>query len=280
MTTTTRFRFALVAAVILVSGCKETAAPPVDTTAPLAAVAKITYATDSALIFTSRVVAIRDLVKAYDAAGNELPSSRLSLSIPAGWSLRNDSIVTPANERAGKLTATAKATGGASLAEATTDETVITSALDMRGFTWTASWKCYQPAPMKVLIGGPNNAPIDSAHYAAVVDSTSYAGQDAAFIRNYGGVATVWWKGIAHFWYRDGTDVVANVSDPIPLSRQAPDSLVFDPSYATNAKDKLVATRGPGGGFTYTGGSWCRSFEWAPGTVRGPVTLTGTTKAP
>lgn len=260
----------LTLATAALAACQNDPVEPKPIEKPLPAVAKITYATDAALIFTSKVVPIRRLVKAFDSAGNELPSSRLAFVLPGSWSIRNDSIIAPSSENAGTFRAYAKPiAGGATFDHAPGhDSAFVTSGIDLRQYNWTATYTCSQPKSVSV-VRTSDNTPIDSVQYTSQVDSVAYAGADSSFIRNYGGVGTIFWTGSGIRFLRDGRRDTIQTADPIPLARQAPDSLVFDPSYT--GADKLLAVRSAGPTFVYAGGSWCKT-EWSYGT-RGPVTL-------
>lgn len=247
--------------------------PPPEPT-KLATIAKIVYTTESALVFTNHRVPVRSLVKAYDSAGVELSPKVLALALPAGWTRVNDSLSAPSLERAGTLVASPApgytvAPLRASFANAVGDAALLTAGLDLRTFGWVATWKCAQPEAISNLRTA-NGVPIDSVIYNAVIDSVSYA-SDSSFLRNYGGVAQMWWSGNGSRFLRDGTRDTIFTADPIPISRQAPDSLIFDPSFT--GTDKLLVIRS-GAGTTYTGGSWCRS-DWP---TREAVTLSGIAK--
>jgi hypothetical protein len=265
-------------AFLAAAACADPSSPRTDTTTPIDTVPKvasIAYATDAALVFVKHVAAVRDLVKAYDSTGAELSSSVLDLQLPAGWTRAGDSVHAPTAETFGIFRATAKAANSlrAELANAAEmDSTALTAGLDLRTYNWTAAWTCSQPDSVSVIKWG-DGTPVDTARYSVAIDSTGYAGSDSSFIRNYGGVATMYWHGTGTFVLRDGRTETAAVGDPIPILRQAVDTLVFDPSYT--GSDDLTATKA-GGSTTYSGASWC-SQDWRFGT-RGPVTLAGTPK--
>lgn len=241
---------------------------------PLQQVSRITYATDNALVFTGQTVAVRDLVKAYDAGGVELPSTMLSLTLPAGWTQVGDSLRAPSAERVGALRAAAKAShaltaGGARFAvgDAPTDSTVLTAGVDLRAYHITASWSCAQPAPNRSIISR-SGLPVDSMLYRAVaVDSVVYP-LEAGWVYNFGGAAQLRTSGTAFVYVRDGSvDTATTLTGLVTLARQAPDSLVWGyPGVSgTTVSVKTAPT-------TYTGGTWCDQ-SWP---VRGEVTVTAT----
>lgn len=248
-------------------GCTEPIEPP------LQQVSRITYATDNALVFTGRTVAVRDLVKAYDAGGAELPSNMLSLTLPAGWTQVGDSLRAPSAERVGALRAAAKASrsltaGGASFAvgDAATDSTVLTAGVDLRAYHLTASWSCAQPAPQRTTLSR-SGQPVDSMLYrAVVVDSVVYP-LESGWVYNLGGAAQLRVSGGTVLVYvRDGSvDTATTFGTLVTLARQAPDSLIWGDA-AVSERTVSVKTAPT----TYTGGTWCER-SWP---VRGEVTVT------
>lgn len=262
----------MIAALALAVACNDGTAPKNDTTTTIDTIPKVAaieYQTDAALAFLRHGGLIRDVVRAYDSAGAELSSDVLDLALPGGWTRSGDTLKAPSFETYGRLTAHAKARNAlrASLAgDVNTDSLGLTAALDVRLYVWASTWTCS---------GGGNvvwtdGTVIDSIQYSATVDSSGYANADSSFITNYGGVATMYWRGTAHAYLHDGRTPNFPAGDPIQVNRQAPDTLAFDPSFIGRA-DALVAIRQPNS-TTYVGGSWCRS-DWAN---RGTVTLVGT----
>jgi hypothetical protein len=261
---------ATLAALALVA-CGGSSAEPTAPTPP-ATVARIEYITGTALLFTGRAVPLRALVRAYDAVGNELPSSTLALALSPGWTLDGDSLVAPTSERTGALTASGRAAAteaSASHSASVADGVALTAAIDLRAFRWTASWRCTQPAPGAAIVGN-DGTPVDSALFRGfVVDSVVYP-TDSGFVRSidFRGLAQLWVSGDKVDYLRDGRTDTTAITPVIVVARQAPDSIFFrDPE----GGDPVAAVRSAPG--EYQGATWC-SHSWSG--ERGAVTFTGT----
>ncbi|HEX6048121.1 MAG TPA: hypothetical protein VFZ21_02595 [Gemmatimonadaceae bacterium] len=245
----------LVALVACGGGSTEPVEPP------LQQVSRIAYATDAALVFTGHTVAVRDLVKAYDAAGAELPSSMLSLTLPAGWTLVGDSLHSPSAERVGGFRATPKvsrslASSGArfEVGDVATDSTVLTAGIDLRAFAIAGSFRCVFTAPHIYAVATRGGWPLDSVQVDVVADSVVYPG-DSSYVHNVGGVAQVWFTRRSLEFVREPYSRVDTTTGPMEqtIARQAPDSLLFDGKYVGAGDRPAVKTASA----TYAGVSWC-----------------------
>lgn len=241
------------------------------------AIARIVYATPSAMMFVGTSAPVSSLVQAFDGEGNRLPTSALDLSLSPGWTVRNDSVIAPSTERKGTLNVTPHGVtlDSVDVIVEGADSTELVSGIDFRDYDWTADWSCY-PTPGKWEPVTADFVPIDSTRFhAARVDSVIYQGE-VGWFPNYGELAQLWWTGTGHQWLSDGTERDYDIESVRRLWRQTPDTLVFE-----TTRDKVVRS---GAGQTYVGGgvrggSWCEQ-RYQPDDGRGPVTLVGTPKEP
>lgn len=228
------------AALVVLCACGGSDGP--EAPPPPPAVARITYLDSSALVFAGRTVAIRDLVRAYDAADAELPSSRLALAVPGGWIVRGDSITAPTSETVGALRATARTTGWASAdIIGSSDSSVVTSAIDLRLHHWHFSQMCVPRARVE-MVDSPINPNrhfyADSMAWDVASDSVVYPG-DSGWVRSnddlvseilVSGSVRIWSSGQSSDSQPDTTAFAVDhaVSDyPIQIERQAPDTLAI-----------------------------------------------------
>jgi hypothetical protein len=211
--------------------------------------------TDTALVFTGRPVALAALVTARDAHGNTVALPELAVALPDGWIVRHDSIVPPAYESRGTIVvglAASGLSGAGPLGDVTGQALDATAAVDLRGRGFVASWRC-------VAAGGIMNAAgvaVDSVVYDRMaVDSVVYAA-DSGFVRNFGGVAQMWWSGGKVVHLADGTADTVSESNHVEVTRQAPDSLMFTVETASTGAPAVKVSASP---LTYEGATWCSS---------------------
>lgn len=258
----------LLAAVL--AACGEPTPPPAEVP-----VYRIDYTTPEALVFTSDKVPVRALVRAYDASGNELPSARLALTLPSGWTRQGDTLRAPAAEGRGLLEAAPAA--AAHLDHAPGHEaTELTSAVDLRGAVWALTWKCVQSPNSSVIMGNFDATPVDSVLVSVTADSVTYPADTGAWVPNFGGVAQVWYKGTAHQYVRDGRDTLLVAEGAIVVAKQAPDTIFVDPSFAASSAPPMPMLKGAE--WAYEGGTGCPAEYALQGGTRGAITMVGTPK--
>jgi hypothetical protein len=259
---------------------------------PPPAIARVELATDRVLVFTGRTAALSQLVsRVADVNGAPVPASSLVFSVtaPAGWQVRGDTVTAPSGESVAELRISAAYKASASSAVASVLLAAIdvaaptidaTAGIDLRAHSWRASWRCADTTgyPTGMTDAG---LLIDSVQFDRVAfDSVVYQG-DASWVPNYGGIAQVWWHGPVIRWLQnDTTDTVA-VANHNEIVRQAPDSIVITPGFnnpETGVGEwPLVRVSAAATPLRYEGGTWCRS-EWIG--RRGAVTLEQVTSNP
>lgn len=242
--------------------------------------ARVQLKANDVLVFAGQRVALRDLVwRVTDQQGRDLTEYTLTAHLPAGWSIRNDTVQAPATETKVSLrvtathlpTSTNRSAGplfSSHTAPAdTTDTATVTSGVDLKARQWEVSYFCATRARVALH----DHRYVDSMRVEnASIDSVVYA-TDSSWIPQFGGVAQIWYSGTVRRWLEDGSEVTATISPHQEILRQAPDTIVAG-SATSNERHNMIRVAGSlqGAPLRYEGGTWCES-HWTH--TRGPVTF-------
>jgi hypothetical protein len=229
-------------------------------------VVTLTRVDTSVLQRIGKKTSIRQLFIAKDAAGAVIPNAEIRCETPTGFALNGDSLITIGGESRGKLKCLATTvpltpSTGFTPSTGPTDSLTITAGIDLRAYHWRLSFGC-------LSVGSAEADPIDSVDVTnAPVDSVVYPG-DASFIRNFAGVAQLWYHGeYVRFHRSSAQDTVAFAAVSGTLESQRPDSLQFDndPSSNRPLAPAVLVQASPR---KYVGGSFCNVVD-----RRKPVTF-------
>lgn len=228
--------FSLLTLIGLVVACDS--GGPTPPPAPVPQPALVQLKANDILVFAGQRISLQTLVlRVTDLQGRPLTDYTLAAQLPAGWTVRGDTVVAPATEAVARLKVTATYLPGATLAlgasphfdsHATdsTDTATVTSGVDLKARQWRVSYTCADSG----IAGGVmyDVTRIDSLRVDELpVDSVIYA-SDSSWVPQFGGVAQLYYSGLATFWLEDGRTVVDSIRGRQEIQRQAPDSLVTE----------------------------------------------------
>ena len=226
-------------AVLVLAACSGATAPK-----PRSGIARVVLIADSGTAFTGSVIpGPRLLAQVLDSAGHPTTYDRLSVTAPAGWVVRGDTIIAPATEAIGTVRVTATRSDSSSAV----DSIAIVAVLDLRKLGLTYTQSC------KVVFGRASNGSVyyaDSVTERATADSVVYKGlgqPPLAAIRPEL-VAAVYMTGTQEMWGRrqDSTsvDTMLAYGDVAAIRRQVPDTLTiaFGDLYSGTPVPKSGAT--------------------------------------
>jgi hypothetical protein len=245
-----------------------------------APIARIEFTTDTALVFTASAASVRALIAhVYDSSGASVPNPALTIVPPAGWEVRGDTVIVPSAESRGQLQVTARRSASArgvaleTVGDGVTDSVTVTASVDLRAHTWRATWSCSYAGQGNGRPMTDESVFIDSLTYDQLaVDSVTYPG-DAAWVRNFGGVAQLHLQGRLIRWRADGVVDTVQAAPHQEIAAQAPDTLMLSTGYNNPERgvDEWPALKISDAPLRYVGGTWCPSETRPEG--RGTVTF-------